>query len=283
MSGEERTITQTLDGIDSQASWLDEREQRRMSFSYAIADARVMVARSLRHTVRNVDVMLTAVMLPVVLMLMFVYVFGGAMDTGTAEYVNYVVPGIILLCAGFGAASTALSVAGDMEHGIVARFKSMPITSSAVVTGHVVASVVRNLVATALVIGVAFAVGWRPDATVAEWVAALGFVVLFILAISWLSAAFGLLLKTVEAANAYTFVLLFLPYVSSAFVPTSTMPSGLHGFAEHQPVTPVIETLRGLWMGTPIDDNALLAIAWCGGILALSYTWAIWLFRRTSN
>lgn len=255
-----------------------------MSLTYAIADSRVMVTRSLRHTVRNVDVMLTAVMLPVVLMLMFVYVFGGAMDTGTSEYVNYVVPGIILLCAGFGAASTALSVAGDMEHGIVARFKSMPITSSAVVMGHVVASVVRNLVATALVIGVALAVGWRPDATLAEWVAALGFVVLFILAISWLSAGFGLLLKTVEAANAFTFVLLFLPYVSSAFVPTSTMPSALHGFAEHQPVTPVIETLRGLWMGTPIDDNAWLAIAWCGGILVLSYTWAIWLFRnRTSS
>ncbi|UYM07721.1 ABC transporter permease [Solicola gregarius] len=255
-----------------------------MSVAYALADSRVMVTRSLRHTVRNVDVMLTAVMLPVVLMLMFVYVFGGAMDTGTSEYVNYVVPGIILLCAGFGAGSTALSVAGDMEQGIIARFKSMPITSSAVVMGHVVASVVRNLVATALVIGVAFAVGWRPDATLVEWVAALGLVVLFILAISWLSAAFGLLLKTVEAANAFTFVLLFLPYVSSAFVPTNSMPSALQGFAAHQPVTPVIETLRGLWMGTPIDTNAWLAIAWCGGILVLSYAWAIWLFRnRTSS
>ena len=255
-----------------------------MSLSYAVADSRVMIVRSLRHTVRNVDVMLTAVLLPVALMLLFVYVFGGAMDTGTADYVNYVVPGIILLCAGFGAASTALSVAGDMEQGIIARFRSMPIASSAVVTGHVVASIVRNLVATALVIAVAFAVGWRPDTTLVEWVAALALVIAFILAISWLSAGFGLLLKTVEAANAYTFVLLFLPYVSSAFVPPSTMPSALRGFAEHQPVTPVIETLRGLWMGTPIDDNAWLAIAWCGGVMLLSYIWAGWLFRtRTSS
>ena len=254
-----------------------------MSISYAVADSRVMIVRSLRHTVRNVDVMLTAVMLPVVLMLLFVYVFGGAMNTGTPDYVNYVVPGIILLCAGFGAGSTAISVAGDMENGIISRFRSMPITSSAVVTGHVVASVVRNLVATALVLCVAFAVGWRPDAVLIEWVAALGVVVLFILAISWLSAAFGLLLKTVEAANAYTFILLFLPYVSSAFVPTSTMPSWLHGFAEHQPVTPVIETLRGLWMGTPIGNDAWLAIAWSSAILLGSYAWATWLFRNRTG
>lgn len=250
-----------------------------MTVPYALADSRVMIVRSLRHTARNIDVMLTAVLLPVVLMLMFVYVFGGAMQTGT-DYVNYVVPGIILLCAGFGAASTALAVAGDLEHGIVNRFRSMPIASSAVLVGHVVASVARNLLATALVIGVALAVGWRPTGTPSEWVAAIGIVVLFILAISWLAAGFGLLLRTVEAANAFTFVLLFLPYVSSAFVPTSTMPQALHGFAEHQPVTPVIETLRGLWMGTPIGDDAALAVAWCSGILVLSYTWAAWLFRR---
>ena len=248
----------------------------------AIADSRVMIVRSLRHTARNLDVMMTAVMLPVILMLLFVYVFGGAMRTGT-EYVNYVVPGIILLCAGFGAGSTGTSVAGDMEHGIIARFRSMPITSSAVLVGHVTASVVRNLVATTLVIGVALAVGWRPGATPVEWIAALGLVVLFILAISWLAAGFGLLLRTVDAANAFTFVLMFLPYVSSAFVPTDTMPAALRGFAEHQPVTPVIETLRGLWMGTPIGDDAWLAVAWCAGILVLSYGWAAWLFRHRTT
>lgn len=253
-----------------------------MSVAYAVADSRVMIVRSLRHTARNLDVMMTAVLLPVILMLLFVYVFGGAMQTGT-EYVNYVVPGIILLCAGFGAGSTGTSVAGDLEHGIVARFRSMPITGSAVLVGHVVASVARNLVATALVICVAFAVGWRPDAAAAEWLAAIGLVVLFILAISWLAAGFGLLLRTVDAANAFTFVLMFVPYVSSAFVPTSTMPSALHGFAEYQPVTPVIETLRGLWMGSPIGDDAVLAVAWCSGILVLSYAWAAWLFRHRTT
>ncbi|UPK75412.1 ABC transporter permease [Nocardioidaceae bacterium SCSIO 66511] len=253
-----------------------------MSVAYALTDSRVMIVRSLRHTARNLDMMLTAVMLPVVLMLLFVYVFGGAMNTGT-EYVNYVVPGIILLCAGFGASSTATSVAGDMENGIIARFRSMPIASSSVLVGHVVASVVRNLVATTLVVGVAFAVGWRPQASLVEWVAAIGMVVLFVLAISWLAAGFGLLVKSVEAANAFTFVLMFLPYVSSAFVPTETMPSALHGFAEHQPVTPIIETLRGLWMGTPIGNDAWLALAWCAGILIASYLWAAWLFRRQTS
>lgn len=245
----------------------------------AVADSRVMIVRSLRRSARNLDELMTAVMLPVILMLLFVYVFGGAMQTGT-DYVNYVVPGIILLCAGFGAGSTATSVATDMENGIVDRFRSMPITSSAVLVGHVTASVARNLVATGLVIGVALAVGWRPNGSPLEWLAAIGLVVLFILAISWLAAGAGLLLKTAEAANAFTFVLMFLPYVSSAFVPTDTMPSVLHGFAEHQPVTPLIETLRGLWMGTPIGDNAWLAIAWCTGILVLSYGWAAWLFRN---
>ena len=253
-----------------------------MSVAYALTDSRVMIVRSLRHTARNLDMMLTAVMLPVVLMLLFVYVFGGAMNTGT-EYVNYVVPGIILLCAGFGASSTATSVAGDMENGIIARFRSMPIASSSVLVGHVVASIVRNLVATTLVVGVAFAVGWRPHASLVEWVAAIGMVVLFVLAISWLAAGFGLLVKSVEAANAFTFVLMFLPYVSSAFVPTETMPSALHGFAEHQPVTPIIETLRGLWMGTPIGNDAWLALAWCAGILIASYLWAAWLFRRQTS
>ncbi|MGH3502113.1 MAG: ABC transporter permease [Nocardioidaceae bacterium] len=253
-----------------------------MSMSYAAADARVMIVRRLRHTTRNVEAMMTAVMLPVILMLLFVYVFGGAMQTGT-EYVDYVVPGLILLCAGFGAGSTAIAVADDMESGIVDRFRSMPIASSAVLTGHVVASLARNLVATALVIGVAFCVGWRPDASPIEWVAAGGVVLLFISAISWLAAAVGLLVKSAEGANAFTFVIMFVPYVSSAFVPTDTMPAALQGFAQHQPVTPVIETLRGLWMGTSIGSSAWWAIGWCGGICLVSYAAAAWLFRHRAR
>ncbi|MGH3424155.1 MAG: ABC transporter permease [Nocardioidaceae bacterium] len=255
-----------------------------MSMSYTLSDARVMIGRSLRHTTRNAEAMLTAVMLPVILMLMFVYVFGGAMQTGS-EYVDYVVPGLILLCAGFGAGSTAIAVATDMENGIVDRFRSMPITGSAVLTGHVTASLVRNLVATALVIGVAFCVGWRPDATPLEWLGATAMVVLFITAISWLAAAAGLLVRSAEAANAFTFVIMFVPYVSSAFVPPYTLPAVLRGFAEHQPVTPVIETLRGLWMGqtstgAAVGEQAWIAIAWCAGIGVLSYVAASVLFRH---
>lgn len=242
-------------------------------------DMQVMVVRSLRHTLRNVEAMLTAVMLPVMLMLLFVYVFGGALQTNT-EYVNYVVPGIILLCAAFGAASTAIGVATDMENGIVDRFRSMSISGSAVLTGHVVASLARNLVATALVIGVAFAVGWRPNGGAVDWVAALAMIVLFITAISWLAAAIGLLVKSAEAANAATFVIMFVPYVSSAFVPTRTMPAALQGFAEHQPVTPIIETLRALWMGTPIGHDAWWSIGWCLAIGLCSVIAAGWLFRH---
>ncbi|WP_024792892.1 ABC transporter permease [Tomitella biformata] len=253
-----------------------------MSLAYAASDAGVMIGRSLRHSTRNIETMLTAIMLPVVLMLMFVYVFGGVMQTGT-DYVDYVVPGIVLLCAGFGAGSTAIAVANDMENGIVDRFRSMPIGSSAVLTGHVTASVARNLVATAIVIGVGFAVGWRPTATPLEWLAAAGMITLFITAISWLAAAAGLVAKSAEAANAFTFVLMFIPYVSSAFVPTDSLPTVLRGFAQHQPVTPVIETIRGLWMGTEIGGQAWWALGWCAGIGLVSYLVAAWLFRRRTT
>ena len=241
-----------------------------------------MIARSVRHTSRDVETLLMSVILPVVLMLMFVYVFGGAIETGSG-YVDYVVPGILLLAAGFGSATTAVSVCSDMVDGVVDRFRSMPIAGSAMVTGHVVASLLRNLVSTAVVIGVAFAVGWRPVAGAGQWLAALALVVLFILAVSWLSAALGLVAGSPESANAFTFVILFLPYLSSAFVPTSTMPAVLRGFAEHQPVTPVIETLRGLLMGTPIGSSAPLAVGWCLLVLGASWAASAALFRRRTS
>jgi ABC-2 type transport system permease protein len=259
-----------------------------MTLTYAtVADAaldtRVMSARSVRRSLRDPEAFFTALMLPVILMLLFVYVFGGAMRTGTA-YVDYVVPGLIVLCAGFGAGTTAVAVAQDMTNGIVDRFRSMPIAASAVVAGHVVASLLRNLLATALVVVVGIAVGWRPSGSVVDWVAALGVIVLFILALSWLAAAVGLLAGGPEAANSMTIVLMFLPYLSTAFVPVDTMPGWLRGFAEHQPMTPVIETLRGLWMGTPTDHQPVVALAWCVGILAVSVVAASWLFsRRTSH
>lgn len=246
-------------------------------------DTRVMVTRSVRRSLRDPEAFFTALMLPVILMILFVYVFGGALHTGTS-YVDYVVPGLIVLCAGFGAGTTATAVAQDMTNGIVDRFRSMPVAHSSVLTGHVMASLLRNLLATVLVIGVGVAVGWRPSGSALDWVAALGLVVLFIFALSWLAAAAGLLAGSPEAANSLTIVLMFLPYVSTAFVPVDTMPWWLRGFANHQPMTPVIETLRGLWMGTPLQHQPVWALVWCLGMLMVSSAAASMLFtRRTAR
>jgi len=214
-----------------------------------------------------------------VLMLMFVYVFGGAIDP-SGDYANYVVPGIILLCTGYGAASTAVDVAQDMAEGVVDRFRSMPILSSAVLTGHVVASVARNALATALVIGVAFLTGFRPDAGALEWLAVAGVLLLWVLALSWVAVCFGLIARTVEGANGFTFLVLFLPYLSSAFVPVETMKAGLRAVAANQPVTPITETLRGLLLGTPIGSHGWQAVLWCGALLIGAYGAASVLFRR---
>jgi len=242
----------------------------------------IFIGRSLRHSVRNVDALVLGIALPVILMLLFVYVFGGAIDP-TGGYVNYVVPGIILLCAGFGAAGTAVGVAEDMTNGVIERFRTMPITSSTVITGHVVASLARNLVATAIVIMVALLVGFRPSAGVLEWLGALGLVSLWILAITWLFAALGLVADSVEAAGNYGFALLFLPYLSSAFVPIDTLPSWLQGLAEHQPITPVLETIRGLLLGSTVGPVAFWAVGWCLMIIAAAMVWAGWLFRRRAG
>jgi ABC-2 type transport system permease protein len=250
----------------------------------AVTDTSVLISRCVRRSLRDPEAFFTALMLPVTLMLLFVYVFGGAMSTG-GKYADYVVPGLIVLCAGFGAGTTAVAVATDMSNGIVDRFRSMPIRSSSLLTGHIVASLARNLLATALVIGVGLGVGWQPAADAARWLAAVAMIVLFILAMSWLAAAFGLVVRGVEAANAATFVIMFLPYVSSAFVPVRTMPAPLRAFAENQPFTPVIEAMRGLWMGhtstgVAVGHEAWLAVAWCAGILVASAVAASWLFRH---
>ena len=244
--------------------------------------APIFIERSIRHSVRNVDAMITAVLLPVMLMLLFTFVFGGAIAPG-GDYVNYVVPGIILLCAGFGSASTAVDVANDLTNGIIDRFRTMPIRGSALITGHVVASLARNLLATAVVICVALLVGFRPQATPLAWLGVLGLISLYIVAITWLAAAVGLAVRSVEAASGATFVFLFLPYISSAFVPTDTMPGVLQWVARNQPVTPVIETLRALLTGTPVGGSVWWALGWCLLILLLAYAWAVWLFRRRTS
>jgi len=247
----------------------------------ATAEA-VFVGRSLRHSLRDGESLLMAIMLPVMLMLMFTWVFGGAIDPSGA-YVDYVVPGIILTCAGFGASSTAVYVANDMRTGIIDRFRTMPLRAGAVLTGHVVASLLRNLVATGIVIGVGILVGFRPTASFGEWVAMGALIALYILAITYLFAAIGLAAGSPEGANGYGFVLLFLPYLSSAFVPVASMPEWLQPVAEHQPITPIVETIRGLLMGTPLHTEPWWAIAWCLVILAFAVAWGAWLFRRKAG
>ena len=244
-----------------------------------VGDARVMVGRSVRLSIRNMDALFTALFLPVMLMLLFVYLFGGAIETGT-EYVTYVVPGVILLCAGFGSSLTAVAVTQDMNGGIMDRFRSMDIGGAAVLAGHVAASVARNLASTVLVLTVAFLIGFRPQAGPGEWLAAVGVLLLFVLAFSWVSAAVGLITRSAEAAGGFTFFVMFLPYPSSAFVPIETMPSWIHGFAENQPFTPVIESMRGLLLDVPVGNSPWLAIAWCGGILSVAVAASGYLFRR---
>ena len=244
-----------------------------------MSDALTMVGRCLRLTTRNLEAMMTALLLPVLLMILFVYLFGGAIQTGT-DYVTYVVPGVILLCAGYASATTALTVSQDMQGGIIDRFRSMDISGVAVLTGHVAASVVRNAASTLLVLGVALLIGFRPEAGVLPWLGAAGIVLAFVLAITWLAATVGLLASSPESAGGFIFFVAFLPYPSSAFVPIDTMPGWIQAFAEHQPVTPVTETLRGLLLGMPVGNNPWWALAWCAGITVVAMALSTVLFQR---
>ncbi|QDO89387.1 ABC transporter permease [Ornithinimicrobium ciconiae] len=239
----------------------------------------VFVGRATRHSLRDVEALLMAVVLPVMLMLMFTYVFGGAIATG-GDYLDYVVPGIVLTCAGFGAASTAVGVSQDMTTGTINRLRTMPVPSATVLVGHVAASLARNLFATGVVLLVAVLIGFRPEAGPLHWVGAVALLSLYILTITAVFAMLGLVAHSPEAANGYGFVLLFLPYVSSAFVPVATMPGWLQGFAAHQPITPVIEATRALFAGASPGTDALVAIAWCVGIIAVSAVLTAYLFPR---
>jgi len=249
---------------------------RRLS---TLSESWVLIGRSIRHIVRSTDSLLISVILPVAILLLNVYVLGGAIDTG-GPYINYVAPGIVLLTAGFGSALTATAVNADLTRGFLDRLRSMPVRSSAAVTGHVVASVVRNLLVTSLVFGVAVGIGFRPKAGLWQWLGVVGILSLFVLAITWVSVILGLVAKTVDAASGFAFFVAFVPYVSSAFVPTDTMPSVLRAVAENQPVTPIVETARGLLLDIPIGDNGWLALGWCGAILLVAVPLSAWLFRR---
>jgi ABC-2 type transport system permease protein len=257
------------------------------TISFAARDSATMLRRNLRHTLRYPSMTLMLAGMPVVFLLIFVYVFGGTLGAGLggasggrAEYVNYVTPGIVLMTIAGAATGTAVSVAMDVTEGIVARFRTMAISRASVLTGHVVGSVIQTLLSMAIVFGVALLIGFRPTAGPVEWIETIGMLTLLVLSLTWLSVALGLVSKTVESASNAPMPLMLLPFLGSGFVPTESMPTGLRWFAEYQPFTPVIDTLRGLLLGTPIGNSAILATAWCAGITLVGYLWAKKLFNR---
>ncbi|HXZ99417.1 MAG TPA: ABC transporter permease [Candidatus Binatia bacterium] len=241
--------------------------------------ALTLVRRSWRLSLRRVDALTTSLALPVILMVMLVYIFGGAIRTG-GNYVDYVMPGVLAVCVGFGAGNTAVSVAQDLTTGIIERFRAMDVPGEALINSHVVASVARNLVSCALVLGVAVAIGFRSPAGPLAWLAAAAILALFLLALSWLSAAIGVAARSAEAASGIAFFIAFLAYPSSALVPVQTMPSWLRGVAEAQPITPLVDTIRALLGGMPVGASAWHAVLWSLGISAGSILLAGFLFRR---
>jgi ABC-2 type transport system permease protein len=242
-------------------------------------DSVIMLRRNFKHTLRNPTAVFNAVLFPIVLLLMFVYVLGGAFDVGV-DYIDYATPGMIVLAICYGLSATAVAVNSDMTKGIINRFKVMDISRGAVLTGHVIASMLRSLIAIAAIIGVAFAMGFRPSASFPGWLGAIGLLVLVCFAANWLTVALGLFAKTAESAGLATVPLILLPFLSSAIVPAKTMAAGVRQFAEYQPFTPIIETLRGLLTGQPSAGHAIVALAWCAGIGIVGYLWALTTFKK---
>ena len=251
-----------------------------------MSDAMTMLRRNFRHTVRNPGAMIMTIGMPVVLLLLFVGVFGGALNAGLGpsthggDYVDYVLAGILLMTVGYGSTTTALAVNRDMTEGIIVRFRAMAISRASVLTGHVVGSVVRALVGAALVIGVALLLGFRSAGDPLHWLAAAGLIALLALALTWLGVAVGLLAKTAEGTGPFTLVVQLLPFLSSAFVTPNSMSGPLRWFAAHEPFTPITDTLRGLLLGIPVGDSGLIAVAWCVALALTGYLWARALFRR---
>jgi ABC-2 type transport system permease protein len=257
------------------------------ALSYAAADSATMLRRNLRHMLRYPA--LTAMLLgvPVILLLVFVYVFGGTLGAGLghvadgrAAYIRYVIPGIIMLTVATAAQATAISVAMDMTTGIIARFRTMAIARASVLTGHVLGSMIQSVIGIAVIIGIALAVGFRPTAGPLAWLAAVGVLLLTAFALTWLSVALGLVSKSVETASNLPMFLMLLPFLGSGFVPTASMPAGLRWFAEYQPFTPVTQTLRDLLVGGAIGTNGVMAVAWGVAIALLCYLWARRLYSR---
>ena len=243
-------------------------------------DMSVMLGRSLRHILRSMDTIITVTIMPIAFMLLFVYVFGGAIQTGTDNYVNYLLPGILLISIASGIAYTAYRLFMDMQRGIFERFHSMPIARAAALWGHVLTSLVSNAISVVVIILVALIMGFRSSAGLLSWLAVAGILALFTLALTWIAAIAGLSAKSVDGAGAFSYPLIFLPFISSAFVPTRSMPPVVRAFAENQPVTSIVDALRSLLAGTPVGNRIWSALAWCLGILVVAYFFAMRTYKR---
>ncbi|HEY0539934.1 MAG TPA: ABC transporter permease [Actinoallomurus sp.] len=248
--------------------------------THFLGDTAVLTGRTMRHVTRSLDTIITTAITPIAMMLLFVYVFGGAIDTGTVSYVNYMLPGILLITIASGISYTAFRLFTDVQGGIFERFQSMPIARSSVLWAHVLTSLVANVISLVVVVGVALLMGFRSGAGVPAWLAVAGILILFTLALTWIAVIPGLTAKSVEGASAFSYPLIFLPFISSAFVPTGTMPGPVRAFAEHQPVTSIVNTIRELFTQQPVGTDIWTALAWCVGILIVACVFANISYRR---
>jgi ABC-2 type transport system permease protein len=251
-----------------------------MTARHFFSDMGVMLGRSMRHIIRSLDTIITVTITPIAMLLLFVYVLGGAIQTGTDNYVNYLLPGILLIAIASGISYTAYRLFVDMQSGIFERFHSMPIARSAALWGHVLTSLLSNAISVAVIILVGLLMGFRSPAGVLAWLAVAGILALFTLALTWIAVIAGLSAKSVDGAGAFSYPLIFLPFISSAFVPTETMPRAVRMFAENQPVTSIVEAVRSLLAGQPAGSDIWTALAWCLGIMIVAYLFAMRIYKR---
>lgn len=247
---------------------------------YFYSDMCVMFGRSMRHIVRSMDTIITVCITPIAMMLLFVYVFGGAIETGTENYVNYLLPGILLMAIGSGIAYVAYRLFTDKQRGIFERFHSMPIARSTILWGHVLTSLISNTITVVVIILVALLMGFRSSAGILEWLAVFGILGIFTLALTWIAVIAGLAAKTPDGAGAFAYPIIFLPFISSAFVPTDTMPTAVRIFADNQPVTPIVEAIRNLLGNHPVGGDIWVALAWCIVIIIVAYIFAMRVYKK---
>ena len=248
----------------------------------ALHDTVTLFGRSMRHIRRSPDTIITVAIMPIAFLLLFVYVFGGAIDAGTDNYVNYLLPGILLIAIASGISYTAVRIFSDMQKGIVTRLHSLPVARSSVLWAHVLTSLVSNAISLLIIVLIALAMGFRSSAGVLSWLAVIGVLALFTLALTWLAAIPGLTAKSIDGASAFAYPLIFLPFISSAFVPTDTMPGPVRAFAENQPVTSIVETLHALLASQPVGNDIWVAMAWCVGVGIVAYFFAVRAYKRVA-